>query len=84
MGKVSKFWPLLATTIAITGFAIAAAAQLPSDTFVGSVPVGLSPLGIDITNINSPVSLENRAQEFAVVANWRSGFYPRKHVLSQN
>ncbi len=49
MRRASEFWPLLTITVAMTHFAIFAAAQSPPPSAISSVPTGLRPLGMDIT-----------------------------------
>ena len=67
---IFRLWRFLAITVMITGFAVVAAAQLPTGLEMVSFPTGLQPLGMDIAYYlptNRPLPYVSPA--IAVVAN---------------
>ena len=68
MLRAFHFWPFLAISVAITGFAIAADAQSPPPVSITSAPTGLRPMGIAVSGV--PVTeFSTVFVRFAVVAN---------------
>ncbi len=69
MRSASEFWPLLTITVAMTHFAIFAAAQSPPPLAISSSPVGLRPLGIAIGSVPISSTLGTRAADFGLITN---------------